>query len=149
VSGVNDSLGREWEDLFANSIQENLATAARQIPAANAIGEKDIAAEELPVPRKIEAETARTMTGNVQELGFGPNGRGRRGFFEKMRGVDGSQFLGKTEGEHGIRLEAEKRSVWMIVNGAFGPFGDVGRVPDVIPMSMGEKKGLRFELFLF
>ena len=55
MSGVNDGLGWEWEDLFPNSIQENFATAYRQVPAANAIGEKDIAAEELTVRRKVEA----------------------------------------------------------------------------------------------
>jgi hypothetical protein len=149
MSGVNDGLGREWEDLFPDSIQKNFPTASGQVPAANAICKKDIAAKELAVLGEIQAETTRAVARNVQELGFRPNGRRGRSFFEKMRGVDGPQFLGETEGEHGIRLEAEKGGVGMIVNGAFGPFGKVSCVPDVIPMSMGEKEGVRFEFFLF
>jgi len=62
--------------------------------------------------------------------------------------VNGPEFLGKTEVEHGIRVEAEEGSVGMIVNRTTGPFRNVGSIPDMVPMSVGEKEGVRFN-FLF
>ena len=37
----------------------------------------------------------------------------------------------------------------MIVDGATGPFGQVGGVPDVVPVPMGEEKRVGFDFFLF
>lgn len=37
----------------------------------------------------------------------------------------------------------------MVVDGTVGPFGEVGGIPDVIPMAMGEKEGIRFDFFVF
>ena len=88
------------------------------------------------------------MAWDVEESGFRPGGWGGSRFVEELGGLNGAEFLGKTEGEHGIRFEAEKGGVGMIVNGTTGPFRNVGGIPDVVPMSVGEKEGVRFD-FLF
>ena len=76
--------------------------------------------------------------------------RGKRGVFFEMLGRTGrAEFLGQAEGEHGIGLEAEKGRVGMIVNGALGPLGEVGGIPDMVPVSMGQEEGIGFNLFLF
>ena len=88
------------------------------------------------------------MAWDVEEPSLRPGGWGRSRFVEELGGVNGPEFLGKTEVEHGIRVEAEEGSVGMIVNRATGPFRNVGSIPDVVPMSVGEKEGVRFN-FLF
>jgi len=85
---------------------------------------------------------------DVEESGLRPRGWERSGFVEELGRLNGAEFLGKTEGEHGIRFEAEEGSVGMIVNRTAGPFRNVGGIPDMVPMSVGEKEGVRFD-FLF
>ena len=65
MTGVDDCLGREGEDFFANPIEENLSTAPRQIPTADSIGKKHIPSEELPARGKVQADAARAVAGNV------------------------------------------------------------------------------------
>jgi len=57
--------------------------------------------------------------------------------------------LGQAEGEHGIGFETEKSGVGMIINGTTGPVGEVGGVPDMVPMAVGEEEGVGFDFFLF
>ena len=90
MSRENGGLGRERKNLFSDSIQENLATAARQIPATDTVGKKNVAAKKLAALGKIKTKAAGTVTRDVQQSGLGP-GSGKRGvFLEQMRGVDGS-----------------------------------------------------------
>jgi hypothetical protein len=103
----------------------------------------------LSATRKIEAEAARAVTGDVEELGLRPVGWGRGGFVKKLGGLDGAELFGKTEREHGIRLKAEKSGVGMVVDGATSPFGKVGGIPDVVPVAVGEKEGVGFHFLLF
>ena len=37
----------------------------------------------------------------------------------------------------------------MVINRATGPIGEVGGVPDMIPVAVGEKEGVRLEFFCF
>ena len=37
----------------------------------------------------------------------------------------------------------------MVVDGATGPFSEVGGIPDVVPVAVGEKEGVRLNFFLF
>jgi len=37
----------------------------------------------------------------------------------------------------------------MVVDRATSPFGEVGGIPDVIPVAMGEKERVRFDFLLF
>ena len=80
MSGVDDGLGREWEDLFPDSIKENLSTASGEVPATDAVGKKNIAAKKLAALRKEEAKAAWAVAWNMEELGFGPIGGERGGF---------------------------------------------------------------------
>ena len=84
----------------------------------------------------------------MEESGLGPRGWGGSRFVEELGSANGAEFLGKAEGKHGIRFEAEEGGVGMIVNRATGPFRNLGGIPDMIPMSVGEKEGVRF-YFLF
>lgn len=142
-------MGRKWEDLFPNSIEENFATASGEVPATDAIGEQHIPAKKLAALRKEEAKAAWAVAWNMEELGFGPISGERGGFVEKSGGGDGAKFFGEAEGEHGVRLEAEKGGVRVIVNGAFCPLSEGGRIPDVVPMAVSEKESVGLELFLF
>ena len=85
------------------------------------------------------------MAWDVEESGLRPGGWGRSRFVEKLGGVNGPDFLRKTEGEHSVRFDAEEGAVGMIVNRATGPFRNVGGIPDMVPMSVGEKEGVRFD----
>jgi len=66
-----------------------------------------------------------------------------------LGGVDGLDFLGETESEHGVGFETEKGGVGMIIDGASSPLGDGGGVPNMIPVAMGKKEGVRFKVFCF
>ena len=88
------------------------------------------------------------MAGDEQELGLGPCGGNWARLLEKLGGLDGAEFFGEAEGEHGIGLEAEECSVGMIVHGATGPIRKVGCVPNVIPVSVGEEQSVGFNFFL-
>ena len=57
--------------------------------------------------------------------------------------------MGQAEGEHGVRLKAEKRGIGVVVDGATGPVGEVGGIPDVIPVTVGKEKGVWLDFFLF
>jgi len=149
MSGVDDGWGREWEDLFPDSIKENFATASGEVPATDAVGKKNIAAKKLAALRKEEAKAAWAVAWNMEELGFGPIGGERGSFVEKLGGRNGAKFFREAEGEHGVRLEAEKGGVGMIVDGALGPLCEVSGVPDVVPVAVSEKESVGLELFLF
>ena len=66
-----------------------------------------------------------------------------------MGGMDGPQFFGEAESKHRIRLKAEKSGVGMVVDGATGPIDQIGRIPNMIPMPVGQQQRMGFELFLF
>jgi len=66
-----------------------------------------------------------------------------------LGGGDGAKFFREAKGQHGVRLEAEKGGVRVIVNRAFGPLSEVSCIPNVVPMAVSEKKGVGPELFLF
>jgi len=57
--------------------------------------------------------------------------------------------LGKTKGQHRVGVEAEKSGIGMVVDGASGPLRDSSGVPDMIPVAVGDKEGVRFEFFCF
>jgi len=86
---------------------------------------------------------------DVEKLGLGPTRWRRGGFVKKLGGLDGTELFWKTEGEHGIRLETEKSGVGMVVDRATSPFGEVGGIPDVVPVAVGEKEGSGFDFLLF
>jgi len=37
----------------------------------------------------------------------------------------------------------------MVVDGATGPFSEVGGIPDVVPVAVGEKEGVGLDFLLF
>lgn len=82
-------------------------------------------------------------------MGLGPVRWGRCGFVKKLGGLYGAEFFRKTEGEHGIRFNAEKSGVGMVVDRATGPFSQVGGIPDVVPVAVGEKEGVGLDFLLF
>ena len=103
----------------------------------------------MSAARKIEAEATRAVAWDVEELGLRPVRWGRGCFVKKLGGVDGTELFWKTEGEHGIRFKAEKSGFGMVVDRATSPFGEVGGIPDVIPVAVGEKEGVGLDFLLF
>ena len=78
-----------------------------------------------------------------------PSGWNGAGLIQKLGGADRAEPLGETESEHRVGLQTKEGSVRMVVDGATSPVGEIGGVPDVVPVAVGEKEGIRFELFLF
>jgi len=148
VARINNSFLGKGENFFTDAAEEKIATSPRKIPTAHCVFEKDVAAKQLIRFWEVEAEAAWAVAWDVEEPSLRPGGWGRSRFVEELGGVNGPEFLGKTEGEHGIRFEAEEGTVGMIVNWATGPFRNVGGIPDMVPMSVGDKEGVRFD-FLF
>ena len=148
MTGVDHGLAGESQNLFADPGQKLIAVAAGEIPTAHAIGKKNVPSEELTGFRKIKTETARTVSRNQQQLGAGPRRRNGARLFQEPGGANGAEALRQTEGEHGIGFETEKRGVGVIVDGATGPIGKVGGIPDMVPMAVGEEKRVGLELFL-
>lgn len=66
-----------------------------------------------------------------------------------MGGLDRAEALGQAEGEHRVGLKAEGSGIGMVINRAAGPIGEVGGVPDMVPVAVGEEKGVRLHFFLF
>jgi hypothetical protein len=149
VAGVDGGVAGEGEDFLANAGKEEMAVAAGEVPAADGIGEEDIAAKKLVGGGKVEAEAAGAVAGDEEELGVGPGRRDRPGFLKKLGGGDGAEALGEAEGEHGVGLEAEGGGIGVVVDGAAGPVGEVGGVPDMVPVAVGEEKGVGLDFFLF
>jgi len=106
MTGVDDGGFGKREDFFSDSIQQDFTASTGKIPSSNPVFKKYVPAKKLSATRKIQAEAARAVTGDVEELGLRPVGWGRGGFVKKLGGVDGTKLFGKTEGEHGIRLKA-------------------------------------------
>ena len=148
MARINNSFLGKGENFFTDAAEEKIATSPRKIPTAHCVFEKDVAAKQLIGFGEVEAKAARAVAWDVEESGLRPGGWERSGLVEELGRLNGAEFLGKTEGEHGIRFEAEKSSVGMIVNRTAGPFRNVGGIPDMVPMSVGEKEGVRFD-FLF
>ena len=82
MSGVDDGLFREGEDFFSDPGKKELAVASRKVPAADAVGKKDIAAKKLAGGGKIEAEAAGAVTGDEEEFSAGPTRRNGAAFLE-------------------------------------------------------------------
>jgi len=137
MSGIDDGGFGKGENFFSDSIQQDFTASTGKIPSSNPVCKKDVPAKKLSATRKIEAEAARAVAWHVEQLGVGPFRWGRGGFFKKLGRVDGAKLFGKTKGKHGIRLKAEKSGVGMVVDRATGPFGKIGGIPDVIPVTMG------------
>jgi len=149
MSRVNDGFGWERKNLFPDSIEEDLTTASGQIPATDPVGKKNVAAKKLAVLGKIKTKAAGAVAWNMQKSGFGPIGGERGGFVEMLGGRNRAKFFGEAKSEHCVRLQAEECGVWMIVDGALGPVGQVRGVPDVVPVAVSEKESVRLELSLF
>ena len=87
------------------------------------------------------------MTGDEQQFSSIPSRGNGTGFVQQLGGTDGAETLGQAEGEHGIGFKTEKRGVGVIVDGATGPVGKVSRVPDMVPVTVGQEERVRLELF--
>lgn len=149
MAGIDGGISGEGQDFFSDAGQKLSTVPARQIPTADTVGKEDVPAKKPVFRRKIKTEASRAVPWDEEESGTGPCFRQRAGFLEELCGTDWTEALGQTEGEHGIRLEAEKRSVGVVVDRASGPLGKVGRVPDVIPVAVGEKQRIRPDLLFF
>ena len=149
MAGIDDGGIGEWKDLFSNSREEKLLAPSWEIPATDPIGEKDISSVELFGFRKIEAETSRAVAWDVEELGLEPGGGWGGGVVDELRCGNGADFLGKAEGEHGVGLKAEEGGIGVVVDGALSPIGDVGGVPDMIPVAVSQEERVGFDFFLF
>jgi len=149
VAGIDDGGIGEWKDFFSNSRKEKFLASSGKIPATDPIGEKDISSVELFGVRKIEAETSRAVARNVEDLGVGPGGGWGGGVVDELRRGDGADFLGKAKGEHGVGLKAEEGGIGVVVDGALSPIGDVGGVPDMIPVAVSQEQRVGFDFFLF
>ena len=149
MARINSSLWWERENFFLNACDEEVSTSSGQVPATDAIGEEDVSAEKLVSLWEVEAEATWAVSWNVEKFGLGPSGRGRSFFLEELGGVDGLDFLGEAESEHGVGFETEKGGVGMIIDGASSPLCDGGGVPDMVPVAVGEEEGVRFKVFCF
>jgi hypothetical protein len=85
----------------------------------------------------------------MEELRIRPRGGGRVEIVNRLSRAYGLQFFGETKGEHRVGVEAEKGGIGMVVDGASGPLRDICGVPDMIPVAVGEKEGVRLEFFCF
>ena len=149
MAGIDDGGIGEWKDLFSNSREEKLLAPSWEIPATDPIGEKDISSVELFGFRKIEAETSGAVAWDVEELRVEPGGGWGGGVVDELRCGNGADFLGKAEGEHGVGLKAEEGGIGVVVDGALSPIGDVGGVPDMIPVAVSQEQRVGFDFFLF
>jgi hypothetical protein len=149
VAGVDRRVLGEGENFFANARKELIPVAPRKIPAADPIRKENIAAKKLVGGRKIKAEAAGAVPGDVEEFGLGPFSRHGAGFVQEPGGSDRAETLGEAEGEHGVGLEAEEGGVGVVVDGATGPVGEVCSIPNVVPVSVGEEEGVGLDFFLF
>jgi len=68
---------------------------------------------------------------------------------DRLSRTYGFQFFRKTKREHRVGVEAEKGGIGMVVDGARGPLRDICGVPDMIPVAVGKKEGVRLEFFCF
>ena len=139
MARVNSSLWWERENFFLNACDEEVSTSSGQVPATDAIGKEDVSAEKLVSFWEIEAKATWAVSWNVEKFGLGPSGRGRSFFLEELGGVDGLDFLGETESEHGVGFETEKGGISMIIDGASSPLCDGGGVPDMVPVAVSEE----------
>jgi hypothetical protein len=149
VAGVDDGGNGEWKDLFSNSRKEKLLAPSWEIPATDPIGKKDISSVELFGFRKIEAETSGAVAWDVEELRVEPGGGWGGGVVDELRCGNGADFLGKAKGEHGVGLKAEEGGIGVVVDGALSPIGDIGGVPDMIPVAVSQEERVGFDFFLF
>ena len=149
MAGIDDGGIGEWKDFFSNSRKEKLLAPSWEIPATDPIGEKDISSVELFGFRKIEAETSWAVARNVEELGVGPGGGWGGGVVDELRRGDGADFFGKAKGEHGVGLKAEEGGIGVVVDGALSPIGDIGGVPDMVPVAVSQEERVGFDFFLF
>ena len=149
MAGIDDGGIGEWKDLFSNSREEKLLAPSWEIPATDPIGEKDISSVELFGFRKIEAETSGAVAWDVEELRVEPGGGWGGGVVDELRCGDGADFLGKAKGEHGVGLKAEEGGIGVVVDGALSPIGDIGGVPDMVPVAVSQEERVGFDFFLF
>ena len=132
-----------------NTGKELVPVTPGQIPTADPIGKEDVPAEELTRIGKVQAEAAGAVAGHEQQLGLAPSGWNGAGLIQKLGGADRAETLRETKGEHGVGFQTKEGRVRMVVDGATSPVGEIGGVPDVVPVTVGEEEGIRFELFLF
>lgn len=149
VTGVDDCFSRKGKDLFSDSGEQQVAVAAGKVPAAHPIGKENVPAKKLILGGKVKTQASRAVPRDEKKLGVFPVGWKRGGFFQKLGGMDRAKPLGEAKGEHRVRLDAKKRGVGMIVDGATSPVGEVGGIPDMVPVTVGKQEGVWFQLFLF
>lgn len=149
MAGIDDGGIGEWKDFFSNSRKEKLLAPSWEIPATDPIGEKDISSVELFGFRKIEAETSGAVAWDVEELRVEPGWGWGGGVVDELRCGDGADFLGKAKGEHRVGLKAEEGGIGVVVDGALSPIGDIGGVPDMVPVAVSQEERVGFDFFLF
>lgn len=147
MAGVDGGFRGKGKDLFLDSGEEEFTAATGEIPATDTMGKEDVPAEKLVSFWQVEAKATWAVPWNVEKFGLGPSGRGRSFFLEELGGGDGLKFLGETEEEHGVGVEAEGGGLGMVVDGASGPGGEGGGVPDMVPVTVREQEGVGLEFF--
>src|SRR5256885_223750 len=136
----------ERKKFFANSVEQKIAISARQIPATDAAGKKDITADEQIVLARKETKTSRTMPRHLEHLKFCSEKIAGRCFFDKEIRFGWLHFQFETEVPKKLPVRNHRLRRGMTTNRAFKVIFDFGDVLDVIDVAVGQQQHLKIDL---
>ena len=118
-----------------------------QIPAPDAAGKKNVAADEEFVLAREKTEAARTMPRHFENLEVHPEKVARRRRLDQEIGLDRLDLELEPEIEEEIRVGDHRRAVGMNADRATEALFDFGHVLDVIDMPVGEEEEPQLDPF--
>ena len=140
MSGQHTNVVAQGEDFFVNAPEEQVAVAARQIPAADAPGEKHVAAKQYAALFREKTKTPGAMSWHFEHLEMEALEGDCVAFFQEQIRTDWLDFPAESETfkEFGI---AQRRNTRAMIADPTAMFPlNTGGVADMIYVRMGQEQ---------
>ena len=130
----------EWKDFFANTIEKERTIAAREIPAAHALAEKDITRDEQTIFGKVKTQASRAMARHMEAENFQSADRLRFSFLKEQIRRAGFVLNIESMPLKKSSISQHRDCVWVKSHPATMAALDFCGIHHMVEMSMGENK---------
>ena len=139
----------QWKQLLPDASKEQIGIAPRQIPAANAAGEKNIAPNQERVRPRQKAEAPRTMPRHLQDLHLQTDKIARWRFLDQEVGFGSFDFKFKAKITEEFGIGNHRRRFRMTTQGTPKALFDSANILNMINMAVSEQEQLKVDFLAF
>ena len=140
MAGEDFDVVAEGEEFGFDAGEKEVAVATREVPAAYAAGEEDVATEYEVVGAREETEAAGAVAGDLEDLEIVATEGAGGGFGDHEIGGECLDLKGETETAEELGIGDHGDGLGVAADGAGVLAVDAGGIPDVINVAVGEEE---------